>query len=208
MFRRRGESGLEHQAKTAWLALAFMSNFPDFFRGGTALILQPQDIITIIATALTHDSGEPKKGDYADDGSEAHDSKVREESELSMFNQMLIAFNSKHADTIRRCFIGMWDGDEYVSQAIKALDKLDAVLTDLVQESISNPGSLKKKRKPTGQDLKYMELTKSDLAADIWGRGALERIEDFPPEITEPVLTLLAVAVRDVRDQDFSWLEF
>ena len=208
LFRFRGESILEHQAKVAWLASAFMSNFPYYFGNGVEE-LDSTKMFRLYVISLTHDTGETKRGDIADDGGKKHSSKLRDLIELLVFKQLARAYGSDWQSKLVRSFELFQDqgaGSRQI-QALYALDKIEAVLTNLVQESIKNPGRLhRKRRKITDQDRKYKRITGSDYAADIWGYGVKERIDNFPPEIKGPAYTLLDIAALDVRGEKFTWL--
>ncbi len=97
--------------------------------------------------------------------------------------------------------------DSYPAKALFALDKLEAVLTNLLLEKNGIYGDIKKKDNPTKRDLKYAGIASSNLAADVWGVQMLKRFEDFPPTITKPIYELLKIASRDVRGESFPWLK-
>ncbi len=89
-FMRRGDSTLEHQAKTAWLASVFLSNFPEFFGKGITCETSPE-VWVYITTALCHDVGESKIGDIPDDGNPLHDTK--DTAELELFREFIYAYS-------------------------------------------------------------------------------------------------------------------
>lgn len=195
-FRWRGESDLEHQAKVAWLALVFFWKFGFHWHIG---------IWSLIVVALCHDVGEVEIGDIPDDGNPLHDTK--DQIERNMFEKMVDrAFRSK----IRRKHKLMKLFDDFQHRknrgaAIFALDKLEAVLMQLLCEKHGNVGDLEKKENCTEQDKRLMEFTGSSKTADIWAAHMCLHIKGFPSWIKIPVLGLLDTAVRDVRGTPFSW---
>lgn len=203
-FLRRGDSALEHQAKTAWLASVFLSNFPDFFGKGITCETSPE-VWTYITTALCHDIGESKIGDIPDDGGPLHDNK--DAVELEVFQGFIYAYSFFDRKELTKMFKSFQKKDSHPAQALFTLDKTEAVLMLLVLEKSGIYGSLKMKENPTKRDLDFAKKTGSNLAADIWGAQMAARLENFPPEITFPVYELLNVASRDVRGEPFTWLK-
>lgn len=201
MFCQRGESGLEHQAKVAWLAMAFsmmweMRNVVDV------------DLVTLFV-ALSHDVGEIDIGDIPDDGNARHDSK--DEKEFETFKKMAVSFGpingcTRGAELVRQ-FEHFQRKDSQVGQFIYALDKLEAVLTLANLERLGHVGSMMSKPHPTEQDLYFVKQTGSDNPVDCWAAHMCSQIIGFPMDVTEPVLTLLDVAINDVRGKSFSWWE-
>ena len=203
-FMRRSESVLEHQAKTAWLASVFLSNFPDFFGKGITCETSPA-VWTYITTALCHDVGESKIGDIPDDGNPLHDAK--DATELEAFRDFIYAYSFFDRDKLLRMFKSFQDKDSHQAKALFVLDKTEAVLTHMVLEKCGIYGSIKEKENPTERDLRFAKITGSDLAADIWGSQMIARFKGYPQEITCPVYELLNIAAQDVRGKNFTWLE-
>lgn len=204
-FMRRGDSTLEHQAKTAWLASAFMSNFPDFFGKNITCETSPE-VWTYLTTALCHDAGEAIIGDIPDDGNPLHDAK--DAAELEAFQDLIYAFSFFDRKGLLKVFKSFQKKDSHPARAIFALDKTEAILTNLMLEKCGIYGSIKVKNNPTERDLHFAEVSGSDLAADIWGAQMLTQFKGFPQEITQPVCELLNVAAKDVRGKYFSWLNY
>lgn len=202
-FMRRSESVLEHQAKTAWLASVFLSNFPNFFGKGITCETSPA-VWIYITTALCHDVGESKIGDIPDDGSPLHDAK--DSAELETFQGFIYAYSFFDRRELLKMFESFQKRDSYPAKALFVLDKSEAVLTHLVLEKCGIYGSIEAKNKPTERDLRFAKIASSNLAADIWGVQMLTKFEGFPQEITQPVYELLNVAAQDVRGEKFPWL--
>lgn len=199
-FFRRSESDLEHQAKTAWLASVFMSNFPTYF-GGERFYTVPFDIWLRITVALTHDAGEFEIGDILDDGNPKHDTKNK--AELAAFRKLLIAYSPTAQREVFELYKAFQKKDTREAMALVALDKTEAILTNLFLESKGIHGRISAKSNPTELDKHYAELIGSDRAADVWYMHMLEHsAKGFLPDIMEPVVTLLNVAARDVRGED------
>lgn len=197
-FKSRGESDLEHQAKVAWLALVFLRVF--WSQGDI-------DIWPFIAVALCHDVGEVEIGDIPDDGNLLHDTKDQIEREV--FEEMVgQAFVFRSEVRRKHELMKLFDdfqNRENLGGAIFALDKLEAVLMQLLCEKHGNSGDLEKKENCTDQDKKFMKFTGSSKSSDIWAAHTCSLIKDFPYWIKAPVLGLLDTAVRDVRGVPFSW---
>ena len=202
-FIRRGDSVLEHQAKTAWLASVFLSNFPDFFGKGITCETSPE-VWAYITTALCHDAGESKIGDIPDDGSLLHDTK--DAVELETFQEFIYAYSFFDRRELLKTFKSFQRKDSHPARALFALDKAEAVLTHLMLEKCGIYGSIEAKNNPTERDLRYAEIAGSNLAADIWGAQMITKFEGFPQEITQPIFELLNVAAQDVRGEKFLWL--
>ena len=49
-------------------------------------------------------------------------------------------------------------------------------------------------------------LIGADCATDCWAAHMVACIKNFPAEILGPVMTLLDVAAKDVRGEEFPWL--
>ena len=203
-FFRRGESILEHQAKTAWLASAFMSNFPDYFGTETTHGYSIDDWI-IIVTALCHDVGETDIGDIPDDGNPLHDTK--DEAELIAFADFVKAYSYVDQGRLFKLFGVFQEKESNAACALYAIDKTEAVLTNLVLEKYGIKGSIANKENPTSRDLFFAKAIGSELAADVWGAQMSARIKSYPPNIARPVFTLLNTAARDVRGEEFSWAQ-
>ena len=203
-FFRRGESILEHQAKTAWLASVFMSNFPDYFGIETTHKYSMGDWLIII-TALCHDVGELEIGDIPDDGNPLHDAK--DETELLAFADFIKAYSYVDQGELFKLFDAFQQKNSNAGRALYALDKTEAVLTNLLLEKHGIKGSLENKKNPTSRDLFFAKAIGSELAADIWGAQMSARIKGYPPYIAKPIFTLLNTAAYDVRGEEFSWAQ-
>lgn len=202
-FWRRSESILEHQAKVAWLASAFMSNFPSYF-GGEKFYIVPFDIWLRITEGLIHDSGESEIGDILDDGNPEHGAK--DKAELAAFEKILVAYSPTAQQEILKLFKAFQDKSTHEAMALVALDKAEAVLTNFLLEIHGIHGKISAKPHPTEQDLYYAKLAGSDAAADVWYMHMLGRTtKDFPPDIMRPVNTLIGVASYDVHGEDLSY---
>lgn len=205
IFYRRSESTLEHQAKTAWLDSVYASNFPDFFGAEVACNL-PAHIWQSIVMLLCHDVGESETGDILDDGSAKHDNGTKDEIELIVFKDFVSAYSFIDRRELITLFKAFQKKDSYSGQAFFALDKLEAILTHMLLESCGLYGRISAKQNPSERDLKSVEITGSDLAADNWGFQAVSQFTDYPESIKKPIFTLLNVAACDVRGEEFSWL--
>ena len=203
-FRRRSESILEHQAKVAWLATAFISNFPGYF-GEQNNFVSPLNIWFLITTALCHDVGETASGDIPDDGNPLHDTK--DGDELAVFKRFVSAYAFNERRGLVELFEAFQDKTSRPGQALYALDKLDAVLTHMVLESHGVYGLISSKKNPTERDLQCAKQVGSDAAADVWGVQMFSKLEDFPAEVVQPAFTMLSVASLDVRGEEFPWLK-
>ena len=197
-FRRRGESDLEHQAKVAWLALVFLRMF--WVQGNI-------DIYPFVVVALCHDVGEIKIGDIPDDGNPLHDTKDR--AERKVFEEVVDQAFIQPSETRRKHelmeLFDNFQNRKVLGAAIFALDKLEAILMQLLCEKHGNAGDLKEKENCTGRDKRLMEFTGSSRTSDIWAAHLCLHIKDFPSWIKIPVLGLLDTAVHDVRGVSFSW---
>lgn len=203
-FAIRGESLLEHQAKTAWLASVFVSNFPRFFgdrRLASSAALP--NFWHLITTALCHDVGELKIGDIPDDGNPLHGTKDAEERKV--FNELIQVYEVDDRVTLRQAFREFQDKTTFAGQGLYALDKFEAVATLLNMERHKAYGSILHKASPTESDCYYMTQTGAASATDCWAAHMCSVIRDFPKIIRDPIMTLLDIAVRDVRGGPFEW---
>lgn len=198
-FKARGESGLEHQAKVAWLTATFASNFPFYF----GIDRQPANFWSLVTVALCHDVGETVIGDIPDDGRPEHDAK--DADELEAFRALAMAFGPYDHCACAAMFEHFQKRDSISGKALYALDKLDAVLTLIFLESYGCYGSIFAKPSPTDLDRYFMTVTGTDNVADCWAAHFCMQIRDFPKIITKPVLTLLETAFRDVRGEIPAW---
>lgn len=194
-FNWRGESGLEHQAKATWLATVFLANFPKYFGEGVS----GQALMTVL---LCHDVGETVVGDIPDDGNALHGTK--DAKELEVFEEMAAVYDFEK-DMIVNLFKQFQTNQVRIGQAIYAIDKLEAVLTQIFLEKYGLVGYIDKKPDATDLDRHFMEVTGVNLASDCWAAHLKHQIYEFPDLIKDPVYTLIRVAVEDVRSENFGW---
>ena len=159
----------------------------------------------IITTALCHDIGETETGDIPDDGNPLHDTK--DEAELVAFKRFIKAYSYADQRKLLDMFEAFQKKDSNPARALYALDKLEAVLTNILLEQLGLESSLAMKNNPTSRDLFYATSLGSESAVDIWGAQMCSKLRSYPAHIKEPVFTLLNVAARDVRGEEFSWLQ-
>ncbi len=206
IFECRGESGLEHQAKTTWLAFAFSENFPDFF--DSEFIRQPSKarnyylFYLVSAVVLNHDVGEVLTGDIPDNGNPMHYTKDATEREV--FGNTVNQAFGYNCYPMEAMFKQFQDKRTHLGKAMYALDKIEAVLTLLFLESYGHCG-VQGDIEKTEQDAYYMNVTRSDNPTDCWAAHVKELIMGYPEEIIEPTFELLRVAVLDVRGEMFEW---
>ena len=159
----------------------------------------------IITTALCHDIGEVSIGDIPDDGNPAHD--MKDEAELIEFKSFIKAYSYTDQKRLLDLYVSFQKRDYNPARALYALDKIEAVLTLFLLESVGIKGSIEMKDNPTTRDAFFARTIGSDLAADIWGAQMRNQIKGYPTHIAKPILTLLEVAVHDVRNDEPSWLQ-
>lgn len=207
MFYRRGESILEHQARVAWLASAFASNFPEFFgkiyENEMASYTRSFFAITV---ALCHDIGEVEVGDIPDDGRPEHGAK--DSVELSVFSRMMYAYSLEDAHTMTAIFQHFQNKDSPAGQALFVLDKVEAVLSQLFLEQYEHYGAITAKPVVTDLDKYFMRATGQISSVDVWGAHAVSSMKDLPASVCDPILALLDVAARDVRGEIFPWRKY
>lgn len=198
-FVRRGESAMEHQAKTAWLAMAFNDNFPLFFSDMDSAYSLAYLMMTV---GLCHDVGEVAIGDIPDDGNPLHDKKDAAEREVF---KKLMAACPHNGKFFVKAFGELQSKNVLRGKALYALDKLEAVLTLLFLEQYEHYGVMNKKPFVTESDRHFMRVTRTSCTTDCWAAHTKSLIQNFPETITEPVFGLLKVAVKDVRGEMFEW---
>lgn len=204
-FVMRGESDLEHQAKVAWLLLAFIGRVGNNSR----LRYYSEDSVinlwSLFAVALCHDIGEIEIGDIPHDGNALHDTK--DEIERKVFEKMseIYAPEDSRRDRVREIFRDFQDKGNNFGKLLFALDKLEAVLTQLLCEKYGCSGKITAKPYATELDNYFMRETGSEKSSDCWAAHMCSLVRDFPEWIKEPVLGLLDAAVRDVRGESFAW---
>lgn len=198
-FERRGESTMEHQAKTAWLAMAFNDNFPSFFSDLNSAYSLAYLMMTV---GLCHDVGEVVIGDIPDDGNALHDTKDAAEREVF---ERLMAACPGNGKFFTKAFSEFQDKNVLRGKALYALDKVEAVLTLLFLEQYEHYGVMDKKPFVTESDRHFMRVTRTSCTTDCWAAHVKSLIQDFPETITGPVFGLLKVAVEDVRGEMFDW---
>lgn len=201
-FYWRGESVLEHQAKTAWLTSRFISNFPNFFSGTTE-----REVSTwawnMLMVGLCHDAGEVVNGDIPDDGRPEHDAK--DGVEMKIFRELSESLNPIDATVETIIYERFQRKNSFEGRALYAIDKLEAVLTLILLETYGKFGSIANKSVETRQDKYYEKIAGTDNATDVWGVHMIDCIWGYPDYIVEPVLTLFKVALLDVRKRLPDW---
>lgn len=193
-FLKRGESVLEHQAKTAWLCGVFASNFVDFFDGNDMSLADFWYLTTVL---LCHDVGEVAIGDIPDDGGAARIDK--DVTELKVLLGFTEAYDNVDSCILLDIFRSFQVKDTKYGEALYALDKLEAVMTLLLLERNGHTSVNLEKKYLTEADRYYMELTGTNCAADCWAAHLVVNTKGFSDVVTRPVLTLLETAMIDVR---------
>lgn len=201
VFDRRGESDLEHQAKTAWLCSVFASNFPDYFEMPSRKI--PTDVWLLVTTALCHDVGEAKTGDIPDDGRAEHE--LKNLVELQVFCELAGVFDYVDQEKSINTFRQFQNRDSHIGKALFALDKAEAVLTTIFLAKHGDFGHITFKDTVTERDEYFMSETRSDSPMDCWAAHLQTVTCDFPVTITDPIYSLIDTAIRDVYGVGFSW---
>lgn len=206
-FAVRGESDLEHQAKVAWLLLAFTGG-ENFLRDYFLSAILNRDGIglwSLFAVALCHDIGEVETGDIPDDGNALHETK--DETERRVFEEMSEIYSPEYfrREIARATFRCFQEKENNFGMLLFTLDKLEAVLMQLLCEKYGCLGKTTAKPYATELDNYYMRETGSESSADCWAAHMCSLIRDFPEWIKEPVSGLLDAAVRDVRGEPFAW---
>lgn len=201
-FERRGESIMEHQARTAWLYSALASNFPDGFSTHHMMLT---DAWQTIAVAIGHDVGEIAIGDIPDDGNPLHDQK--DAAELEMFEKLLCAYAPRDRGDLYMAFKNFQAKDSLRGKALHAVDKVEAVLHLLYLEFYDHYGVMDLKPFVTDSDRRFMRFAGSNCTTDCWAAHVKYMIRNYPENIRGPVLGLMDVAVRDVRGEAFEWWE-
>lgn len=200
-FKRRGESGLEHQAKVAWLAAVFADNFPRFF-GDSSLDPSCDLFYSVFIVGLCHDVGEVTSGDVLDDGNAL--SGTKDETEREVFNSLMHVF--RHSDArLAKIFKEFQDKSTHAGKALHALDKIESILTLLFLEQFKHYGAMDNKPLMTDSDRHFVGATRTSCTTDCWAARVKSLTQGYPKEITEPVFELLRVAVEDVRGEMFEW---
>ena len=200
-FYRRGESGLEHQAKVAFLYILFANNFPRPFGRSSFSDLA---MLTMDMVLLSHDIGEIEIGDIPDDGNPLHAQK--DEAEMKVFiNLMQTGFNKYGGKMGEGYFRAFQKCNNTLGQIMYALDKLEAVLTQIYFEQYEIYGTITAKPYPTELDNYFMRITGTPSAVDCWAAHMKSRINNFPDSVRDPIYAVLEVAIRDVRGEMFSW---
>ncbi len=213
-FLKRGESDLEHQAKMAWLCSVFANNYREFFFGVDYFEKTDSDhlakgavtnfekwLFTIIG--LIHDTGETV--DIPDDGNTLHGTNDAEER--AIIEHFVKAYLQVTAFRLMNRFDDFQSKDTHRGKALFTLDKLEAVLTLLYLEKHGCCGYITNKPNITERDSRTMKIIESTCATDCWATQMVEQIKNYPPEIVDPVLSLLNVATIDVRGEKFPWLD-
>ena len=203
-FSLRGESALEHQAKTAFLCSLFASEFHNYFGRAAYLAQNLPSVWPLMTALLCHDVGEVKTGDIPDDGNALHGTK--DAAELEVFKDLVRSgFEKEDADLLVDYFQMFQSHDDFEGQAMYAIDKLEAVLTQIFLEQYEVYGAITAKPLPTEQDRYFMNLIGTPCAADCWAAHLKALINDFPMAIRDPVYAVLMIAVCDVRGEMFPW---
>lgn len=196
-FEWRGESVLEHQAKVAWLVKAFQANFPRYFF--------IDDTDRLITVGLTHDTGETVVGDIADNGNPRHGTKDAEEFKAvkSLYDESY-GYESGKIATVFKQF---QDKRTHDGWALYALDKIEAILMQILLESHGVKGSIKGKTYETELDKYFARITGTDSPTDIWAARMKYSLRNCnEPTIIEPIFGLIEVAITDVRgDKGYDW---
>lgn len=213
-FFRRGESDLEHQAKMAWLCSVFANNYREYFFGADYFAKPNFDYLAegaktnyaqwmFTLLGLVHDTGEVV--DIPDDGNALHGTNDAEER--AVLQEFTEAYLPSTSGFILNLFGNFQDKSAHKGEALFALDKLEAVLMLLYLEKHGCYGYVTNKPSITERDKCTMDAIGATCATDCWAAQMIEQIKKYPPEILEPVLSLLNVATIDVRGEKFPWLD-
>lgn len=205
MFANRGESVLEHQAKTTWLVIAFRENFGGYFFDRWC---GESSAFYSMSCMLMHDVGEVVVGDIADDGNPEHENK--EAAELEVYWRLAETCSFYDASAVYwPALVGPFkEFQKKQSQdgrALYALDKLEAVLMQIFLEGYGVTGHISEKPYETDLDNYFVQVTGSDKTADTWAAHLKWLLRDFEDKITEPVFSVMRFAIKDVRGKDYEW---
>ena len=204
MFYTRGQSCLEHQANTAFLACLFGSNYPSFFGAEYAKAMDNPWMWLITMTCLVHDIGDTKTGNIAKDG--RVDPKSKREIRYDAFLDLILGLDIDDVSEI----IAIANYFKYESDtawAINAVTTLDAVLFLTYLEGRGLKGTIKHKDNQTVLDQKLISMAKTGNPVDCLAmqlKASFEK-ESYPDSITEPIYGVLKAAINEVRGKDFKW---
>ena len=213
-FFERGESDLEHQAKTAWLCSVFANNYRNYFFGKEFFIKPTSEDFSkgviinyekwiLVLVGLIHDTGETV--DIPDDGNALHG--TNDADERAVIERFVEAYLPVTGSRLLRRFDEFQNKSTRMGKALFAIDKLEAILTLLYLEKHGCRGYITNKPNITERDKRTMDVIGVSCATDCWAAQAVEQIKKYPPEILEPVLSLLNIAAADVRGETFPWLD-
>lgn len=203
-FYRRGESALEHQAKTALLCNLFASNFPNFFGPIFCSAYDNHYIWSLVSVSLVHDVGEVVIGDIPDDGSVEHD--MKDESELKIFRgKVLAGFSESDANILIKRFQDFQNRRGSFGKAVYALDKLEAILNLIHLEKKGLIGDSEMKDNRTASDCLCAKITGTTSATDCWTARLKAQLDEYSEVIRNPVYAVLGVAIRSARGEMFNW---
>ena len=195
---------MEHQAKVAWLCSAFANNFPDFF-GRYSMVneIQTLNAWELLVIALSHDIGEIVVGDIPDDGSA--DDFFKDQAEQKVFNELIKCYSPAKRDELLRGFSQFQSRDSTAGLALYGLDKLEALLTQIVLAEKGLFGSLFNQDYISEANRYYMSLTDSTSPIEVWAAHMKAHLLEAPEAVKKPIFTLFEVALKELTGDLPEW---
>lgn len=207
----RGESDAEHEHATAILADSIYRWFPeiapskDFYR-------------EVLYGALTHDTGEIKLGDQADDGSRDEAQKLATElEEMEKIASHIPIEDQNYFLYTYKCFEARDDTNFHGIGIFLALcDKFESLLRMARYERDGYIGYAGAVEGCSKRDAYFAEHIGTYVALDVWSCAMFTRFRNPSPDQKNPIhaiadrifrifLLVLTVAVIDIRGNPFNW---
>lgn len=209
----RGESDAEHEHATAILADSIYRWFPE--------IAPPKELYhKVIYGALTHDTGEIKLGDQADDG-------TRDEAKKLSVERKEMEKVSAHMPIEDQCYFlyvyDCFEARDYTSLQgigifLALCDKFESLLRLVRYERDGYTGHISFATDCSERDSHIAKLIDTDISLDVWSYAMFTRFRNPTPSLKSPTralvdpvfrifLLILTAAIIDVRKQPFYWAD-
>ena len=207
-FNNRPQSDQEHCDGCKIIVMLLDMIYPEVMipKPGETLSYGYDRFRLLLRGASEHELGENATGDVASDGT--RDEKKKDEEELwYVILWLYLCFDKKTAKLGVRLFKEMQEKSTDIGKLLFLIDKIDAVLYNLLLEEEGHTGYITAKPYVTELDRKAIEATGDDRNAGVWLYNTLAttpQLLDF--ELTPIFLEIVQSAALEVRGEEMDWI--
>jgi len=199
IFYHRGESLLEHQAKTAVLLRLFMENFPEMFKD-----MSDSEKLDLMTFSLIKNVAEINTGNMIKDG--RYHPIVEKQKRFSTFAGFVKLGFGPRAEKFVSLYDRYKDSSDRVAKIISYINLLEHVLTLAYHRSLGFRTNVARKKVRTALVRRLIRFTHSREALDIFAADLAHQVKCCADDIKNPILLVLDQASLKARGGPFYWI--